>query len=405
MKNIRAFLMVILALLMITLSSCKKDKEEKKTDIQLAKLQTMIDSSWNAYWGEGNERIGGLMLKVSTPESDYFVSSNYNDTVTQLHYFRGGSSTKMFTAAAIMLLEEQGKLDIDDVVTDLIPGTSRPYIPAVTEYDIPHKNTITIKQLLQHRAGVYDITNYPIPDTVEEPYAGMTYNDYILWELGEMTHNYSFKEFIGVISKHRLAFGEPGIEFHYSNTGYMLLGTIVEQVSGMSFTEFIKNNFVIPLGLTHTSFNPDPNYRALPEPYVRGYLLDEGVPFDITGFINQSSMIATGNILTTCNDLNIWTKSLITGNAGISQSRVEDMLDYMETFEGHRYYGLGINYTPGLGYGHNGAVWGYMTITRYDPDNQVVFTINASYISLEDLYKQSDCMYSIAGKAIEILGY
>ncbi len=140
--------------------------------------------------------------------------------------------------------------------------------------------------------------------------------------------------------------------------------------------------------MDHTSLNHDSTYRILPDPYVRGYVIYEGSPMDVTELINQTSGIGTGNVLTTCNDLNIWTKSLLTGKAGISQERANEMMQYLETFEGHQYYGLGINYTPGLGYGHNGGVWGYMTVTRYNPENQVVFTINASYVEWKTCIKR-----------------
>jgi len=394
----------IILILVAGFSSCKKDDNNSSVD-HIAELQIMIDSNWNSYFNQGTGILGGLMLKVNTPSGDYFVSSNYDDTVTDKVFFRGGSTSKMFTAAAIMLLEEQGKLEIENVLTDKIPGTTEMYLPDTEMYNIPYKNEITIKQLMQHIGGVFDITNTPVPDSVQEPYAGMIYNNYIDFVLGDITHSYSFQEFIGVVAKHNLTFGEPGVDFHYSNIGYMILGVIIERVSGMDYTSFIEANFVIPLELKYSSFNGDPTYKILPDPYVHGFLIYDGVPMDVTEMLNQSAGIATGNILTTCNDLNIWTKSLLTGEAGISQERVNEMMKYIETHEGHKYYGLGINFTPGLGFGHNGAVAGYMTITRYNPDNQVVFTINASYSEMEDLYKEGDLLYSIASQACDILGY
>ena len=404
MKKLVNFLIVATIVIIIAGgSSCKKD--DNSTVDLTAQLQIMIDSNWNSYFDQNTGPLGGLMLKISTPSGDYFVSSNYNDTVDDKVYFRGGSTTKMFTAAAIILLEEQGKLDIENALTDSIPGTTDMYLPDNEIYNIPYKNEITIRQLMQHTGGVFDITNTPIPDTVNEPYAGMIYNNYYDFVLGDMYHNYSFQEFIGVVAKHNLTFGEPGVEFHYSNIGYMMLGVIIERVSGMAYTDFIETNFVNTLELNNSSFNSDPTYRILPDPYVHGFLIYNGVPMDVTEMLNQSAGIATGNILTTCNDLNTWTKKLLTGEAGISQERANEMMDYIETHEGHQYYGLGINYTPGLGYGHNGAVAGYMTITRYNPDNQVVFTVNATYSEMEDLYKEGDLLYSIASQACDLLGY
>ena len=386
-------------------TSCKKDSNDPIPPDYKQELQTMIDSNWNAYWDQGVGPLGGLMFEISTPDGEYFVSSNYNDTVTQDVHFRGGSTTKMFTAAAIMLLEEQGKLDIESFITDIIPGRTQPYIPELAMYNIPYKNEITIKQLLQHKANVFDITNTPIPEDIQQPYAGMTYNNYIDFVLEDITHEYTLEESINVVAENQLTYGPPNIEFHYSNVGYMLLGVIVERVGEMDFDQFVTNNFVEPLGINNTLFSHDPFFRLLPAPFVHGYLIYEGDPVDATEYLNLSSGVAAGNIITTCNDLNAWTKNLLTGNAGISQETVNEMMDYMETNEGHGYYGLGINYTPGLGYGHNGGVFGYMTVTRYNPDNQVVFSINASYIEMVDVYKEGDLLYSIAEQAYAILGY
>ena len=371
-RNLLCVILAVSVFGMLFSTSCKKDNNDPAPPDYKQELQTMIDSNWNAYWDQGVGPIGGLMFEISTPTGEYFVSSNYNDTVNQDVHFRGGSTTKMFTAAAIMLLEEHGKLDIDAKITDIIPGKTESYIPDLAMYNIPYKNEITIKQLMQHTAGVFDVTNTPIPDEVQQPYAGMTYNNYIDFVLEDITHEYTFEEFINVVAENQLTYGAPNIEFHYSNIGYMLLGVIVERVGEMDFDQFVTNNFAEPLGMTHTLFSSDPFFRLLPTPYVHGYLSYEGNPMDVTEYINLSSGVAAGNIITTCNDLNKWTKNLLTGNAGISQERVNEMMDYMETHEGHEYYGLGINYTPGLGYGHNGGVFGYMTVTRYNPDNQIV---------------------------------
>ncbi len=403
-RDLLLFVFAISIMGMMFSTSCKKDTDSTPTDYT-QELQTMIDSNWNAYWDQGVGPLGGLMMKINTPDGEYFVSSNYNDTVSQDVHFRGGSTTKMFTAASIMLLEEQGKLDIDAVITDIIPEKTEPYIPDLEMYNIPYKNEITIRQLMQHTAGVFDVTNTPIPMEVQQPYAGMIYNNYIDFVIQDINHEYTLEEFINVVAENQLTSGAPNIEFHYSNVGYMLLGVIVERVGGVDFDQFVTNNFAEPLGMNHTLFSHDPYFRLLPAPFVHGYIIYEGNPVDATEYINLSSGVAAGNIITTCNDLNNWTKSLLTGNAGISQEGVNTMMDYMETHESHGYYGLGINYTPGLGYGHNGGVFGYMTITRYNPDNQVVFTINASYIEMVDLYKEGDLLYSIAEQAYAILGY
>jgi len=108
----------------------------------------MLDAKWSEYWVGKDNPIGGFMMKVSSPKGDYFASTNFHDSVNQDFHFRGASTTKTFTAAAIMLLAQQGKLNIDDVVTDLIPGKADFYLPATPDFEIPYKDQITIKLLL-----------------------------------------------------------------------------------------------------------------------------------------------------------------------------------------------------------------------------------------------------------------
>lgn len=402
-SQINLFLLVFLSIL-LGFVSCKKSDDPDPVDYT-DQLQTMIDTKWDDYWVGKNEPIGGVMFKISSPLGDYFVSANHNNSVNENVHFRGGSTTKMFTAASIMLLEQQGKLNIDDFLTDIIPGTSEPYIPDLPEYDIPYKNEISIKLMLQHRSGIYDITNDPAPADIPEPYAGMTFNNYVMFVLQDSTYNYTIREYTEILAKYHLSYFKPDSAFHYSNNGYKLLGLIVERISGMSCEDFFTANFSNPLGLTKSSFSSDSTIHGLPEPFVHGYYVSADYIGDVTRAINLSSGIADGNIITTCYDLNKWNKKLLEGEAGLSKSTVAKMMEYKETFDGHKYYGLGINYTPGLGYGHNGGVFGYVTITRYNPDNQVTVTMNASFMEADDMYKEADFLYDIAHGAYKIMGY
>jgi len=402
-SQINLFLLVFFSIL-LGFVSCKKSDDPASVDYT-DQLQTMIDSKWDAYWVGKHEPIGGVMFKISSPQGDFFVSANHNNLVNETVHFRGGSTTKMFTAASIMLLKQQGKLNIEDFLTDTIPGTSEPYIPDLPEYDIPYKNEISIKQMLQHRSGIYDITNDPAPTDIPEPYAGMTFNSYVMFVLQDSAYNYTTPEFTEILAKYKLSYFKPDSAFHYSNVGYKLLGLIIERISGMSCEDFFTVNFSNPLGLTKSSFSSDPTIHGLPEPFVHGYYVSAEYIGDVTRVLNLSSGVGDGNIITTCYDLNKWNKKLLQGEAGLSMSTVAEMMECKETFDGHKYYGLGINYTPGLGYGHNGGVLGYMTITRYNPDNQVTVTINASFLEADDMYKEGDFLYDIAHGAYKIMGY
>src|SRR5512137_2562022 len=125
---------VALLAVLLTASACGRSKLGQE-----AALQKMLAREWAAY----SERIGypaagGAVLYVSTPSGTYFASTGMENASPDIH-FRIASSTKTFTAAAVMLLHQRGLLRIDDVITANIPGRSVPYVPDSASYAIPHK--------------------------------------------------------------------------------------------------------------------------------------------------------------------------------------------------------------------------------------------------------------------------
>lgn len=129
-------------------------------------LQQMLTTNYTAYKTANNlPENAGALLYVQSPRGTSVTTAGFTTPVNETYHFRIASNTKTFTAAAIMLLDQQGRLNIDHYLTDMIPAKSVPYLPATSNYEIPNKISITIKQLLAHRAGVYDITNDPLPTT------------------------------------------------------------------------------------------------------------------------------------------------------------------------------------------------------------------------------------------------
>ncbi len=157
-------------------------------------------------------------------------------------------STEAFTEAAILKLQKQGKLNIDDFIVANIPGTNDPYLPNTANFAIPYKEVITIRQLLDHRAGVFDVTTTPILSTVKAPYAGENYIVYLQQAHGQ-AYKASYEEMIAVVAKHKLSYFKPGAGFHYSTTGYNLLAVIIERISGKSLHQFFHDEFLNPLAM------------------------------------------------------------------------------------------------------------------------------------------------------------
>jgi D-alanyl-D-alanine carboxypeptidase len=284
-----------------------------------------------------------------------------------------------------MLLHQQGKLDIDDVVTASIPGGSAPYLPDTADYAIPYKEQITIRALLGHRAGVFDVANDPVPATAPFPYAG---EKYPLWVKDrDDAHTFTIDELVGVVAVNQLSYFAPGTSYHYSDTGYSLLGKIVERVSGRRYDDFVHEYLLAPVGLSDTTFPHLGDDRALPPPSAAAYSYFRGVSYDVTddqSLNNMSSLVANGNVLTTPFDLATWLRALFAGQLGLSDATLRMMTDVMPTGEGVE-YGLGMLFTPGLGFGHTGGRDGYASFVSHDPERDVTIALSARIQNADDV--------------------
>lgn len=236
----------LLLLIPVIMAGCSEDDivvdQPRKLQIN---LQQMIDSVYNAYHQKVPDFPGGIAMKVLNRKESYFVSAGMDSSVSARSRFRAASCTKTFTATAVLLLHQQGKLNINHYLTNSIPGTSDPYLPDTPEYDIPNKCKITILDLMRHRAGVFDLTNDIIPDTIpgQVPYKGLNYIEYKISDNPSYTFN--FDELIQVVSEIGVSYFTPGTAYRYSNTGYTILGKIIENVSGKSFQDYLMNNVML----------------------------------------------------------------------------------------------------------------------------------------------------------------
>ncbi len=178
--------------------------------------------------------------------ADTLVMKGYGDASVEHHraatastVYRIGSITKQFTAAAIMRLAERGKLSIDDPMTKYLPN-----VPT-------HGRTITILRLLNHTSGIH---NY----TAERD-----------WRQ-HWTEAMTPRQIVAFVDRDSLDF-KPGDAWSYSNTNFVLLGMIVEKVSGEPYARYLQEQFFTPLGLAQTSYCPDrPTDPSFADGYVAG---------------------------------------------------------------------------------------------------------------------------------------
>lgn len=379
------------------LTGCGGDTSSTMTSSP--ELKQLATSQWNNF---STTLPGGLSIAVITPKGAYFASTL--DAATADSHFRAASTTKTFTAAAIMLLQQRGQLNIDDVLSAHMPGTTRPYVPATPDYAIPYKDQITIRQLLRHRAGVFDVGNRDIPATAHAPYAGMRYGDWIEDMLGP-AHTFTLDELVGVVARNQLVGGLPGEAFRYSNTGYSLLARIVEQVSGKTYAQFVHDELLVPNGLHDTGFPDDGRTQDLPTPFLEGTTRVGGAILATTSR-NVSWGVGEGNVVTTPSDLARWFRRLIKGEAGLNAQTVARMRECEVTNEVHVSYGLGLACDPPeLGLGHNGGITGYLTTARHDPATDVTVVVFATLLDADDLFTEAMMLYDAARQARTVLGY
>lgn len=326
--------------------------------------------------------VPSINVYVQTPTQTYFASSvpAGRQPLTPNTFFRFASLTKNFTASAIMKMHQDGWLDYKAVITDLIPGTNQPYVPATPDWNIPNKNRITIRQLLQHSAGVIDVDNDTIPEL------GDGYVNYQL--MRDSTHQFTAEEMLKLIidGKTRTpSYFDPGKDlYHYSNTGYFMLSRIIERVYSLkagqakTYADYLYDHITgpatkVPLPIRFPYQSSD---VQLPEPNAASTTLWPLGRIDLFGRLNMSGHVGEGNGYSTMAALNTYVRSMMRGENALQPQIIKLMqTDVTKGKEGNNMgneqYGLGTNFRQNLGYGHAGAIAGYLTHMAYDPATDV----------------------------------
>ena len=273
--------------------------------------------------------------------------------------FQLASVSKQFTAAAIMLLNERNQIKLTDTVNRYFP-------------DFPYK-AVTIKNLLNHTAGL-------------PKYFWIAEHE---WQQEKAPTNSEMMEFLESTDVKR--YFKPGRNFDYSNTGYFVLASIVEKISGTSFSSFLKKNIFEPLQMDHSyvySFEND----AIREHQLDGYRLYRGWRHvKIPSTVNDA-IVGDKNIYTTAEDLFKWTKGLNSGSFLTKQS-LALMYSKGESVYGKKIpYGFGFRIdTKGENSIYHYGKWnGFSTgLTTYLEDNLVVIVLeHTSFNALKSLNRK-----------------
>ena len=283
---------------------------------------------------------------------------------------RVGSITKTFTVTALLQLAEDGELSLDDPIDDYVEG-------------MPNGDA-TLGELAEMRSG---IPSYTFDETFQDTL------------FGEPDHQWEPQELVDLVKGDEPMF-EPGTAMFYSNTNTVLLGMVIEQVTGESLGDVLAERIVEPLGLEHTELPAD---AAYPEPHPHGYTLqgaDDGAtePLDATDW-NPSWAWAAGGIVSNLDDLLTWGEALGTGE-GILDAETQaarlDSFDFdVPVVTGPdttapqtpaRAYGQGLGLALDW-YGHEGELPGFNTYVQHHEPEGVTLVVMVN----SDISSGADC--------------
>ena len=387
------------------LSACEKDDNKPAVTVQ-EKMDAAVDSVRLALEADIGKTVPTLNVFIQTSEGTWFSSSAGQgyQPITSDTYFRFASNTKTFTSTAILNMQEDGWLNIEDKITDTIPGSNLPYVPASAAWNIPYKSEITIKMLLQHSAGVYDVDNDTVPGC-----NGDSYTSYMM-DL-DQNHQFTAEEMVSQAAVHQLSYFAPGTNHHYSNTGFVMLSEIAGRVysfhsgSQKHLTDYLHDKITGPTATVpiDAHFPYLATDTEMPEPYSCGHFLME--PDNTLAFCdyNMSGQIGEGNGYATMRNLNTFIRTLIKGENVLTAGTVQQMTTSWSP--GNNAYALGCLYTPNLGYGHNGARIGNLSIMVYDPETDVSMIVYLSAWEIPDVMVTIIAIYNTAYATRAALGY
>lgn len=399
----KSLLCLLIGMVLAGLSSCIQDhlpKEDARQTIQSAveKIRKNLSDTLGV-------SFPSLSLIIQTPTDKIFVSSRAEaaQLVTPDTYFRFGSETKNFTATAILNMWEDGWLDYKAKITDVIPGSTVSYVPATPDWDFPNKNEITIRQLMQHSAGVFDIDNDP---------NGLSYTETI--QKSDPTHQFTTGELVQVLTQKKLSSFMPGKGYQYSNMGYSILAEIIKRVysqkagTAKTYADYMNDyvtgdNTPVPLPKIHFPFLASD--IRMPDPHLISTLLWSTGPETFDTY-NMSAQLGGGNGYGTMEELHKYIRTLMKGENGLKRATVQLM--QQDVSAANPTYGLGCFSTPNLGYGHNGSMLGFLNLMAYDPDHDVSVVVMvplADFRSLKLLLTCSNAMVEAAYAARVALGY
>ncbi|MGW9630219.1 serine hydrolase domain-containing protein [Agromyces sp. NPDC055520] len=348
-------------------AACVSDAEEvvaakdtQSTEPMSAALSTDFDAAASAVFEHVEVFAPAVVVGVRSPQGTWAEAYGTADLVTgaaaatDMHQ-RIASVTKTFVGTVVLQLADEGELSLDDPIDHYVPG-------------VPNGSRITLRELITMTSG--------LPNYSDNPEWGADF-------LSDTGAQWAPQQLLHDAWAMPTSFA-PGSDMEYSNTNFVLLGLVIEEVTGQSLDEAVQTRILDPLRLTSTIYPTD---AAVPSPHLGGYTLPLTVyggadPTDTwvdASEWNPSSAGAAGAMISRVDDLLVWGRALATGQGVLAATaQVQRLSSFGTSMLGpDEFYGEALMCKSGW-IGHNGNMPGYNSMVRYNPDTDTTIVVLAT---------------------------
>ncbi|WP_245745796.1 serine hydrolase domain-containing protein [Nocardia altamirensis] len=343
--RVRAFALPICAVAMLLSACATSSVESSSVPASAAARADKVRGDLEAATRSG---AVGALATLTENGVDTVVSAGRADlaagtpiSTDRPEHVRVGSITKTFTAAIVLQLVAEHRIDLDRSIDT--------YLPGLLVGDGVDGRAITVRQLLGHRSGLPQPAESPETNGHQAALAGRTFTP---------------AQEIALVLRHPAQFA-PGARFEYTNTNYLVAGMMIEAVTGHRYADELRERILTPLGLANT-YLPATGETGLRDPHLTGYGIVGGAVTDVTR-LEPSIPWTSGALVSTGADLNRFYTALVAGRV-VPQAQLRDMFDGVDMGNGDGMsYGLGVGYAElpcGTKFvGHLGGVDGFSTVS------------------------------------------
>jgi D-alanyl-D-alanine carboxypeptidase len=307
--------------------------------------------------------IPGLSLAVVRGKQTITIARGVSDRSTgdalsPAHRLRAASVAKSLVSSVVLQLVEEGALKLTDTLDTWLPGM------------LPAHGAVTVELLLRQESGIFDFAS---DERYMAPYLQ-----------GDLEYAWTPQTLVGLSAGHPPTF-PPRARFEYSNTNYVLLGLIVERITGDPLATVVQKRITEPLGMKSSTMETT---SALPSPFAHGYLVGMGDPIDVT-HISASSVFGCGNLVSTPLDMAVFYKSLVRGDV-VAKDQLSSMFATDPAVPATK-YGMGVfrfdhdKFLPcGDFVGHDGGIPGYDTVAYSSIDGRRQFALVVTSFTMDE---------------------